>query len=188
MIPSPPSSTHAPTTRLKSLLAQKAGVLNADDSVEKAGALMREHRAAGWPVVDAGRLVGMVKDENPDWKIGGRGHDPKQWQVGQIMSGNSIFCYEDEGCDRAAELMTEHRIDHLPVVDRQMHVVGILSRREIAEMGSQDSRRQRVVRRATEIAREKGRVVCTDDDFAIAAAELADPSPAPADEVQGDEK
>lgn len=170
------------------MLAHKAGVLNADDSVETAGTRMREHRAKEWPVANAGRLVGMLQEENPDWKMGGHGHDPKMCQVGEIMKENSIFCYEDEGCDRAAQLMAENQMEHIPVVDRQMHVVGILSRREIAEIASQDAHRQRVARRATEIAREGGRVVCTDDDFARATEELAEPVSWPANEAQVDGK
>jgi hypothetical protein len=28
----------------------------------------------------------------------GHGHDPKAWQVGQIMSDDVVFCYEEEEC------------------------------------------------------------------------------------------
>jgi CBS-domain-containing membrane protein len=71
--------------------------------------------------------------------------------------------------------MAENDLDHLPVVDREMQVVGIVSRKEIAEMASGNAERQRISRRAMEIARQDGRVAFTDDDFEKATAELAEP-------------
>jgi CBS domain-containing protein len=118
---------------LKSLTADKAGVLHPADSVKTAGDRMREHDADTWPVAEDRKLVGMVDEKNPDWQIGGRGHDPKSWQVGQIMSREVIFCYEDEDCASAQKMMDEHDLGFLPVVDRQMRIVGIFSRAEIEE-------------------------------------------------------
>lgn len=158
---------------LKALAAQKAGVLHADDSVETAGERMRKHEAKTWPVVEAGaKLVGMVKQKNPDWTAAGHGHDPKGGLVGQIMSREAVFCYEDDDCAKAQKLMVEHDLEYLPVVDHEMHIIGIFSRKEIAETVQEDATHQRVARRAMELARQDGRVAFTDDDFARAAAEL----------------
>jgi len=116
---------------LKSLAAEKAGVLNPADSVETAGDRMRAHDAGVWPVAEDRKLVGMIDEKNPDWQISGRGHDPKSWQVSQIMSRQIFFCYEDEDCSTAQKMMEDHGLGYLPVVDRQMKIVGIFSREEI---------------------------------------------------------
>ena len=127
--PNPPDESRpAP---LKALAAKKAGALNPADSVETAGDRMREHHAASWPVAEDRKLVGMVDEENPDWKAGGHGHDPKAVTVGEIMSRETIFCYEDEDCATAQKLMDERGLRYLPVVDRNMRIVGIFSREEI---------------------------------------------------------
>jgi len=128
--PPPPKSGAVP---LKTLAAEKAGALNPQDNVETAGHRMREHRAAAWPVAEDRKLVGMVDEKDPDWRIGGRGHDPKSWRVGQIMKREVVFCYEDQDCAEAEKLMEERGLRHLPVVDRQMRIVGIFSREEIRE-------------------------------------------------------
>jgi CBS domain-containing protein len=117
------------TVSLKALVADRA--LHPDDSVKAAGERMREQHAKAWPVAEGRKLVGMVDEKNPDWELGGRGHDPETWQVGEIMSHESVFCYEDEDCARAAKLMEEHGLEVLPVVDRQMRIVGIFSRDEV---------------------------------------------------------
>lgn len=49
------------------------------------------------------------------------------------MKRNVIFCYEDEGCAEAIRKMDENGLQFLPVVDRQMRIVGIFSRDEIKE-------------------------------------------------------
>jgi CBS domain-containing protein len=84
-------------------------------------------------VAEDRKLVGVVSEKNPDWQLGGRGHDPRAWQVGQIMKRELVFCYEDEDCASAEKLMHERGLRYLPVVDRQMRIVGIFSREEIAE-------------------------------------------------------
>jgi CBS domain-containing protein len=110
---------------LHSVEDQKSGALRPHDNVETAGKRMRKHAAGKWPVVEKSKLVGMVEEENPDWQAGGHGHDPKQETVGAIMKRTAVFCYEDEDCAHAEALMREHGLSHLPVLDRQMRVVGI---------------------------------------------------------------
>ena len=118
---------------LKTLAAEKTGALHPQDTVQTAGDRMREHDAATWPVAEDCKLVGMIEEKNPDWKIGGRGHDPKTEKVGAIMNREAVFCYEDEDCASAQKLMDEHGLHYLPVIDRQMRIVGIFSRKEIEE-------------------------------------------------------
>ena len=118
-------------TPLKKLTAEKSGALNPADSVETAGRRMREHDAENWPVTKDRKLVGEIERRNPDWQLGGHGHDPKTWSVGEIMSRELVFCFEDENCDEARRVMEEHHLNYLPVVDREMRIVGIFSRGEI---------------------------------------------------------
>jgi CBS domain-containing protein len=136
-MPETPKSSNPPEqnepVRLKSLAAEKDGALHPEDSVATAGARMREHDAGEWPVTTGRKLVGMIDEKNPDWRVGGHGHDPKDAKVGAIMSRDLIFCYEDEDCAAAQKLMLERELRYLPVVDREMRIVGIFSREEIAQ-------------------------------------------------------
>ena len=118
---------------LKNIAVEKAGALRPEDSAETAGDRMREHETGMWPVAEDRKLVGMIDTKNPDWQLGGKGHDPKTWKVSQIMSREIVFCYEDEDCAAALKLMDERGLSFLPVVDREMRVVGVFSRDEIAE-------------------------------------------------------
>jgi len=85
-MPESPDSTDS--TPLKELAADKTGALDPQDTVETAGDCMREHDTAQWPVAEGRKLVGMIdeKNPNPDWEMGGHGHDPKCWRVGSWAS------------------------------------------------------------------------------------------------------
>jgi CBS-domain-containing membrane protein len=118
--------------KLKSLATEKAGALSPRDSVETAAKRMRALRTKSWPVAENRTLVGVVDDKQADVTMGRHGHDPKSWRVCEIMKRDAIFCYEDESCAHAWRLMDEHDLNYLPVVDRDMRIVGIFDREEIA--------------------------------------------------------
>jgi predicted transcriptional regulator len=119
--------------KLKSLTNEKAGALSPRDSVETAAKRMREMHTKTWPVAEDRTLVGVVEDTQPDVTMGSHGHDPKSWRVSEIMHRDAIFCYEDESCIQAWKLMEEHDLNYIPVVDREMRIVGIFDREEIAK-------------------------------------------------------
>jgi CBS domain-containing protein len=127
-----PGATEQDPSRLHSLLPGSAGALQPEDSVELAGQRMRAHHAMKWPVTEGQKLVGMVAEEDPDRQAGGHGHDPRTLTVGEIMTREIAYCFEDEACATAQLLMERRGLSYLPVVDRQMRVVGILSRAEVA--------------------------------------------------------
>ena len=47
--------------------------------------------------------------------------------VGSVMSTDVVTCATGDGVDRLMSLMTERRIRHLPVVDDNGHLAGIVS-------------------------------------------------------------
>ena len=118
--------------KLKSLAQDKLGALNPRDSVETAANRMREKGTKSWPVADNRRLIGTVDETEPDLTMTRCGHDPKAWQVSEIMNRRIIFCYDDEDCVTAWKLMEKHDLNYLPVVDREMQLMGIFDREEIA--------------------------------------------------------
>ncbi len=126
---------------MKTIATENIGALTPEDTVKTAGDRMREQDSPTWPVVQDRKLVGTVDGKNPDWALGGQGHDPESWQVGSIMNREAVFCYEDEDCTHAEKIMNEHGLSYLPVVDRQMRIVGIFSKEEIQRHAAEAMRR-----------------------------------------------
>lgn len=57
----------------------------------------------------------------------------QQPTAGQVAAGAAVTVSADEGLDRAAQLMSEHHVAHLVVVDPEVHYpVGIISTLDVA--------------------------------------------------------
>jgi CBS domain-containing protein len=117
--------------KLKRVVGEKTGALSPDDSVQTAGDRMRAVDANVWPVAEGRKLVGVIDQPDPDRQAGGRGHDPNTTRVGDTMRHDAVFCYEDDDATTAERIMAERNLNHLPVVDRQMRIVGIISREDV---------------------------------------------------------
>ena len=119
--------------KLESVIVEKTQALNPGDSVETAGDRMRLLEANAWPVVEGRKLVGSIDHPDPDRQASGHGHDPHTATVGDTMTRDALFCYEDQDVSEAKRLMIERNLNHLPVVDREMRMVGILCRADVVQ-------------------------------------------------------
>jgi CBS domain-containing protein len=68
----------------------------------------------------------------PERKAAGFGHDPETALVREIMLKKAYYCFENQSVDEAREIMCEHHLDYLPVVDDDMRVMGIVALRDLA--------------------------------------------------------
>jgi len=53
--------------------------------------------------------------------------------VGDVLSEDIYYCFEDEDVERAATLMVEHQVRRLPVMNRDKRLVGIVSLGDISQ-------------------------------------------------------
>lgn len=128
---SPPEDEDQPKS-LGDLLVEKTGALNVLETAQDAGDKMRLLETDSLPVTEDRRLVGTVMDRNADRKAAGHGHDPQVERVGACMSHQLIFCYEDQDRAEAERLMTEKHLKYLPIVDRDMRIVGMVTPEDLA--------------------------------------------------------
>lgn len=117
--------------KLERVVVEKTGALSPDDTIQTAGDRMRSLEANAWPVAEGRKLVGVIDQTDPDRHAGAHGHDPRTTRVGDTMRHEAVFCYEDQDAAEADRLMEEHHLNHLPVVDRDMKIVGIISRQDV---------------------------------------------------------
>ncbi|WP_130650129.1 IMP dehydrogenase [Egicoccus halophilus] len=87
--------------------------LRPDDTVDTAFELMARYRVSGFPVVDeAGRLVGIVT--NRDLRlVTESGHPVKEYMTADRL----ITAVPGTTLDQARDLMQEHRVEKLPIVE-----------------------------------------------------------------------
>jgi CBS domain-containing protein len=88
--------------------------------------LARHNVGALVVVNDAGAVVGIVSERDVVRRLNERGAELLTVPVEQIMTSPVVTCEPNEAVNRLAEIMTERRIRHMPVVE-DGRLVGIVS-------------------------------------------------------------
>lgn len=103
-----------------------------DTPVIEAAGLMRLHDIGVVPVLDQGRVVGMLTDRDIVLQVVADADDPRTTLVRDVMSTGSITISENENVEEAVALMRKYQVRRLPVLDAGSRLVGIISLGDIA--------------------------------------------------------
>jgi CBS domain-containing protein len=101
--------------------------VDAGEPVLAAIRMMAEHGVGALPVMQDGRLAGIVSERDYARKVILMGRASADTPVSQIMSSPVVTVTPEERVRRCMELMTEKRIRHLPVVDAGGRLIGMVS-------------------------------------------------------------
>ena len=116
---------------VKDVMKREVAVIGPDVWLALAACMMRDQDVGCLPVVENGRLIGMITDRDIVVRGVAEGLDPHRAMVREAMSTTAIACAVDDDLDRARDLMAANLIKHLPVLDRHERVVGLVSQRDI---------------------------------------------------------
>src|SRR5690349_11606999 len=99
-------------------------------------AMFREHQVSGFPVTAAdGTVIGVVSESDLLALAAGRHHRghraDDQATAGDLMTFPAVTISPDDPVQTAARVMHSHRLQRLPVVDRDRRLVGIVSRSDV---------------------------------------------------------
>ncbi len=121
---------------VKDSMTREVVVLSPETTAGEALALCRERRIRHLPVLEAGRLVGIVSDRDLRSAAPGLG-DParasalEKIRVSEVMTRDVATTRPDDPIEEAANRMREKRIGCLPVEDERL--VGILTSSDVME-------------------------------------------------------
>lgn len=100
-----------------------------DNTVDDALRIMKENRIGGIPVVDAGRkLIGIVTNRDLRFQKDGKK------KIAEVMTAEGLVTTTDTDLQKAAETLLRHKIEKLPVVDREGKLVGLITYRDITKI------------------------------------------------------
>jgi CBS domain-containing protein len=109
-----------------------------DDTIESAARIMRDEDTGAVPVVQNGRPIGMVTDRDIVIRAVADGTTTSR-PVKEIVSGRLVSVSPEMSTRDASELMSEHQIRRLPVVENEL-LVGIVSLGDLAVKEAKDRR------------------------------------------------
>ncbi len=117
------------------VMSRDVRTVGPEDTLRDAAELMKKIDAGVLPVAENDRLIGMITDRDIAIRGigGGLGQDAK---IRGVMTEEVMYCFEDEDIEHVASNMAELRVRRLPVMDRQKHLVGIVSLGDLATNGS----------------------------------------------------
>lgn len=95
------------------------------DNVFEVAVKMKEWNVGSIPIVDDGKLVGMITDRDIVIRGIAEKHPPSS-KVESVMSENLVTATPDMSTKEAAKLMADHQIRRLPVVEGDK-LVGIVA-------------------------------------------------------------
>ncbi|HEY3777802.1 MAG TPA: CBS domain-containing protein [Rhizomicrobium sp.] len=118
--------------QVQEIMTRNAGIVHPNATLRDTARCMRANNIGAMPVGEHDRLIGMVTDRDIVTRGVADEKSPANTTVRQVMSEHVYYCFEDEDVDRAAEIMAEHQVHRLPVLDRNKRLVGILAIADLA--------------------------------------------------------
>jgi CBS domain-containing protein len=115
---------------IRDVLAQKGAAVQTiepDKTVLAAAQLMNEQRIGALVVVEADQVAGIVTERDVLRRVVAEELTPGQTTVGQVMTRDVVCAEPEMSVDEARSVFMQQRIRHLPVVDRQSTLRGMVS-------------------------------------------------------------
>jgi CBS domain-containing protein len=117
--------------KIGQLMSQDILVARPDDSIRVVAEQMARLDVGALPVCDGRRLLGMITDRDIVVRGVAFGRSPDT-TAGAIMTRDVKYCFEDDDVEEVCQRMGEAQIRRIPVLDRNHHLVGIVSLGDLA--------------------------------------------------------
>lgn len=115
---------------IRDILAAKGSQVlwvHPETSVHAAAALMNEHMVGSLLVMSGGQVVGIVTERDILVRVVVPGVDSARTAVEDIMTTEVICCRPHTSLEEAQGAMKNRRIRHMPVLDEERRLYGIVS-------------------------------------------------------------
>lgn len=106
--------------------------LSPDDNLQYAAQQMCDTDVGIMPVVEDGELIGVITDRDICCRAVAPGRNAAQTSVSSIMSRDVVTCGPDAEVQEAVDMMSEHQIRRLMIVDDERQLIGIVAQADLA--------------------------------------------------------
>ena len=108
-----------------------AATVSPKTSVVDAVKLMADQRVGAVAVTEKEKLTGIFTERDLMIRVVQEGKDPQTTPVSDVMTADCVSAKKDMSMGEALQVMTDRHFRHLPVVDDDNKVLGLLSIRNL---------------------------------------------------------
>jgi CBS domain-containing protein len=119
--------------QVSDVMTQDVKAVTPQTPLEEAARMMRDEDVGVLPVGDSDRLVGMVTDRDIVVRAVAEGRAPAELKVSDVLTPEIYFCREDDSLEDAADIMAEHQVRRLPVLDQDGRLRGIVALADVVQ-------------------------------------------------------
>ena len=119
-------------TEVRELMTPSVSTVGSRASIQEAAELMRDHDIGILPVIEDGRLVGVLTDRDVTVRSVARGLDPRRTLVREAMTAHAVTCHQEDTVHEALRRMNEAAVRRVLVIDANERLVGMLSLDDLA--------------------------------------------------------
>lgn len=118
--------------KITEIMAPEVESVDVDATVEEAAQVMSDVDIGCVPVVDAGKVLGVVTDRDIVLRAVAESLLPADTLVTEVMTRVVVHCFEDDDVETAARLMEENQVRRVFVYDREGFLSGVVSLGDLA--------------------------------------------------------
>ena len=107
-------------------------------TVVDAAKVMAQEDVGPVPIVEGGRVVGIVTDRDLVVRVLAEGRDPNSTTIGEIASADLVTVQPDSDLNEALNLMAQNQVRRLPVVEGDQ-LVGIVAQADVARAADEEA-------------------------------------------------
>ncbi len=122
---------------IRDLMTSSPATAEPSSTVADVARTMANEDVGPVPIVDGGRLVGLVTDRDLVIRVIAEGRDPNSTTIGEIASADLTTVTPDSDLQEALDLMSASQVRRLPVVENGQ-LVGIVAQADVARAADEE--------------------------------------------------
>lgn len=116
--------------KVKEIMTPDPVTCSSNDNLDTAAMRMWDRDCGFLPVVDDGRVLGVITDRDICMSLAFKGARPAEVTIGEVINGQVHGCNPDDDVAVALDIMRTHQVHRLPVLENG-RLQGVLSMNDV---------------------------------------------------------
>ena len=118
--------------RVEEIMTSKVEAVSPTTTLRGVAREMRDKGVGALPVVENGKVIGIITDRDVSVYAIAMGHDPQSTEVQKVMTKQVYTCNAEQDISEAAKIMEQNKIRRLTVMNSEQDLAGFLSVDDLA--------------------------------------------------------